>query len=200
MINERILFWIYFKGSLIRSRHSRFNPTILVGACLLRLFYDHTMNIRASLEKNTQKLPRRILRLPMYLMLTLVREGYKHAMRSNLTLRMPDYVVLAVLNEFGPCDQRSITERLRFDKSDVTKILNTLEAQGLIERKEDKLDGRRHFVDLTPKGKKQVEQIGLEISESMKGFLKGLTASEYDQLSKLLLKALAAQDNRFEER
>lgn len=120
-------------------------------------------------------------------------------MRSNLTLRMPDYVVLAALNEFGPCDQRSITERLRFDKSDVTKILNTLEARGFIDRKEDKSDGRRHFVDLTAKGARQVEQIGDEISESMKSFLKGLTASEYDQLSKLLLKALAAQDNRFQE-
>ncbi|HEX7676066.1 MAG TPA: MarR family winged helix-turn-helix transcriptional regulator [Bdellovibrio sp.] len=140
------------------------------------------------------RLPSRILRLPMYLMLTLTREGYRHAVRSDLKFRMPEYTVLAILEEFGPSDQRAIGERMGFDKSDVTKIINALESEGLVAREEDKIDKRRHCVALTAKGKRDLKDIGSDIEKSMRSFLRGLEPSEYATLTKLLIKAWSRMD------
>jgi DNA-binding MarR family transcriptional regulator len=146
-----------------------------------------------------QQLPDRVLALPVYLMLALIREGYRHAVRSKVDLRMPHYVVLAVLEEAGPCNQKQIAECIALDKSDVTKLMNELESRGLVQRVNDLQDRRRHRVTLTIKGKRQLEASDRELNSSMKMFLSGLSETEYEQLQRLLLKAIRAHDPRFGE-
>ena len=141
--------------------------------------------------------PSRLTALPMYLMLALTREGYRHAVRSKLEIRMPDYAVMAVVTEFGASDQRTIAERVGFDKSDVTKIINRLEGKSLVRRTEDEADHRRHCVALTAKGRRQLGVSDKELVDSMKVFLRGLDAAEYRQLQQLLLKAIRVHDQRF---
>ena len=133
----------------------------------------------------------------MYLMLALTREGYRHSVRSKLEFRMPDYAVMAALAEFGASDQRTIAERVGFDKSDVTKIINRLECKSLVQRTADQADHRRHCVALTAKGRRQLEASDRELVDSMKTFLRGLDAQEYRQLQQLLLKAIQVHDRRF---
>jgi DNA-binding MarR family transcriptional regulator len=144
-----------------------------------------------------QRLPDRVLALPVYLMLALTREGYRHAVRSKVDLRMPHYVVLAVLDEAGPCNQKQIAESIALDKSDVTKLMNELESRGLVQRVNDPQDRRRQRVTLTAKGKRQLEISGRELNTSMKMFLSGLSEIEYQELQRLLLKAIRAHDPRF---
>lgn len=144
------------------------------------------------------RLPSRIVALPMYLMLALTREGYRHGVQSNLQIRMTHYAVLAVLAEFGPSSQQAIAERVGFDKSDVTKIINHLEDQAFVQRMEDEADRRRHSVALTAKGEQQLEASDEELVASMRYFLRGLTSEEYGQLQELLLKALEVHDRRFQ--
>jgi DNA-binding MarR family transcriptional regulator len=133
----------------------------------------------------------------MYLMLALTKEGYRHAVRSKLEFRMPDYAVMSVLAEFGASDQRTLAERVGFDKSDVTKIINRLEDRSLVRRTEDPADHRRHSVALTAKGTRQLEMSDQELVDSMKVFLRGLDAEEYRELQRLLLKAIQVHDRRF---
>ncbi len=152
---------------------------------------------RADETNLMQRLPKRVLALPMYLMLTLTREGYRHAVRSQVGLRLPHYVVLAVLEDSGPCSQKSIAECIDFDKSDVTKLVNELEHRGFVRRVNDPEDHRRHRVTLTAKGKHQLEASDRELNASMRTFLSGLSAVEYHQLQQLLLKAIRAHDPRF---
>jgi DNA-binding MarR family transcriptional regulator len=133
----------------------------------------------------------------MYVMLALTREGYRHAVRSKLEFRMPDYAVMAVLAEFGASDQRTIAGRVGFDKSDVTKIINRLEEKSLVRRTQDEADHRRHCVALTARGRRQLEASDVELADSMKTFLRGLDAEEYQQLQILLLKAIRIYDPRF---
>jgi DNA-binding MarR family transcriptional regulator len=142
-------------------------------------------------------MPERLLALPMYLMVELSREGYRHAVKSGVEIRMPQYAVLAVLAEIGSCSQKAIAERIGFDKSDLTKIINELERSGLVQRLQDEEDSRRHSVTLTAKGKRQLEVSDRELTASMKAFLHGLNAQEYRQLQQLLLKAMQAHDERF---
>ena len=133
-------------------------------------------------------------------MLALVREGYRHVVRSQVDLRMPHYVVLAVLDESGPCSQKAVAECIGFDKSDVTKLMNELEDRGLVQRVEDPEDLRRHRVLLTAKGKRQLDVSDHELAESMRAFLSALTATEYRQLQQLLLKAIRSHDSRFDSK
>jgi DNA-binding MarR family transcriptional regulator len=146
---------------------------------------------------DSHRLPGRIVALPMYLMLALTREGYRHAVRSKLPIRMPHYAVLAALAEFGSSSQQGIAERIGFDKSDVTKMINRLEELALVQRTEDEADRRRHSVSLTAKGRRQLETSDKEVVASMRTFLKGLSAQEYRQLQLLLLKAIQVHDPRF---
>jgi MarR family transcriptional regulator, lower aerobic nicotinate degradation pathway regulator len=143
------------------------------------------------------QLPDRVLALPVYLMLALTREGYRHAVRSGIDLRMPHYVVLAVLEEAGPCSQKQIAECIALDKSDVTKLINELEDRKLVRRVNDPQDLRRHRVTITTKGKHQLETSDRELNSSMKTFLSGLSETEYQELQRLLLKAIRARDSRF---
>lgn len=142
-------------------------------------------------------LPERLLALPMYVMLALTREGYRHGVRSRLQIRMPQYAVLAVLDAFGPSSQKAIAESIGFHKSDVTKIINELENRALVQREEDAEDNRRHRVTLTAKGRRQLDTSEKELTTSMKDFLRGLSDQEYHQLQRLLLKAIAVHDLRF---
>jgi len=133
----------------------------------------------------------------MYLMLALTREGHRHAVQSKIHIRMPHYAVLATLAEFGSSSQQEIAERIGFDKSDVTKIINALEEQELLRRTTDEADRRRHSVTLTAKGRRQLDASDREIVASMRSFLRGLSSPEYQQLQQLLLKALQVHDPRF---
>lgn len=143
------------------------------------------------------RLPERLLSLPMYVMLALTREGYRHGVRSGLKIRMPHYAVLAILDQRGPISQKLIVESIGFHKSDVTKIINDLETHALVERQEDTEDSRRHRVTLTAKGKRQLEASAQELTASMRGFLRGLNDLEYRELKRLLVKAIEVHDARF---
>jgi MarR family transcriptional regulator, lower aerobic nicotinate degradation pathway regulator len=142
-------------------------------------------------------LPSRLLALPMYLMLALTREGYRHALRTKVKMRMPQYAVLASLEEFGPCSQKAIAACVGFDKSDVTKIINDLETRALVRRMEDAEDNRRHRVMLTSKGRQELRLGERELAASMRDFLRGLNLQEYRQLQRLLLQAIQVHDDRF---
>lgn len=142
-------------------------------------------------------LPERLLELPMYVMMALQREGYRRALESGVRIRMSHYAVLAVLAQFGPSSQKQIAERLGFDKSDATRIINQLEDQALIQRAEDEADRRRHTVSMTAKGRKQLEARDAELGACMRLFLRGLSSAEYQQLKRLLRKAMQVHDGRF---
>jgi len=142
-------------------------------------------------------LPERLLQLPMYLMMALTREGYRCAIASGVRVRLPHYAVLSVLAQFGSCSQKEIGERLGFDKSDATKIINHLEGRALIQRTKDEVDRRRHAVTLTAKGKRQLAASDAELLVCMRTFLRGLNRMEYKEIKRLLLKALQVHDRRF---
>lgn len=155
------------------------------------------MILTVTAEMTEYRLPDRLLALPMYGMLALTREGYRHGVRANVQVRMPQYAVLAVLDQLGPSSQKSVAEATGFHKSDVTKIINGLQARALVRRQEDAGDSRRHRVTLTPKGKRRLATAADELTASMRQFLRGLTDQEYRELQRLLRKAIEVHDPRF---
>jgi len=55
---------------------------------------------------------------------------------------------------------KSIAQRLEVAKSRVTKILEGLEARGLVSRTDDPQDGRIRLISLTPEGRRRAQQVG----------------------------------------
>jgi DNA-binding MarR family transcriptional regulator len=67
-------------------------------------------------------------------------------------LRPRHLVALQLLSEQGPVSQQGLAQSLSLDPSNVVGLLNELEERELITRRRDRIDRRRHIVELSPRG------------------------------------------------
>src|SRR5262245_20843213 len=72
---------------------------------------------------------------------------------------------LVRLAQAGPISQQGLIEALAVDPSGLVGILNALERDGLIERRRDPADRRRHIVEITPAGCAAADAVHKAIAE-----------------------------------
>ena len=95
---------------------------------------------------------------------------------------------LGVLFEVQACptSQQALIETIGVDPSKLVGLLNDLEADGLIVRKRDQEDRRRHIVEVSAKGSARLEEakkIAATVEEELLG---GLDAGQRAELLVLL--------------
>ncbi|ORB28043.1 MarR family winged helix-turn-helix transcriptional regulator [Mycolicibacterium parafortuitum] len=71
---------------------------------------------------------------------------------DELGITYPQYLVLLVLWEDGPCSVSHLGERLQLDSGTLSPLLKRLEAVGLVARRRSADDERRVEVSLTEAG------------------------------------------------
>ena len=139
------------------------------------------------------RLPELLLESPVVLMLQLLRVWKRRAEESGGPL-LPQIMVLACLEEFGPASQRDIARRLRWDPSDLVSVIDRLEDDGLARREKDPTDRRRHAVVLTDDGRRWMGDMGPRLRGRNRRLLPSLDDDERRELVALLRRALTAVD------
>jgi DNA-binding MarR family transcriptional regulator len=119
----------------------------------------------------------------------------KHGQIMNLRLRQALDVsglsprhgaALMRLAQAGPTSQQGLIEALAVDASALVAILNDLERDGLVERRRDPADRRRHIVQITSSGTRAVRAVEQAIAEVERDAFADLDQAEVAQLQRLL--------------
>jgi DNA-binding MarR family transcriptional regulator len=105
-------------------------------------------------------------------------------------LRPRHLIALKLLSEYGQASQQSLGEALQLDPSNVVGLLNELEERGLITRRRDPADRRRHIVELSKLGHKELGLAETRLQCVEDGLLSALTADERATLYELLVRAV----------
>ena len=108
-------------------------------------------------------------------------------------LRPRHVVALTLLDDHGPAGQQGLAEALSLDPSNVVGLLNELEERGLITRRRDPADRRRHIVEVSSDGRRQLRSIQRLLARVEDDVLHALSPDERATLHGLLVRAAAGQ-------
>ncbi|HEY6275488.1 MAG TPA: MarR family transcriptional regulator [Streptosporangiaceae bacterium] len=100
--------------------------------------------------------------------------------------------VLSALDKLGAQSQQQLGRAIGVDPRNAVPIIDALEQRGLLERRPDPADRRKHAITLTRAGHIKIEQLGQSGSEIEESFLASLTDQERDRLHATLSKLFAA--------
>lgn len=116
------------------------------------------------------------------------------AERDGSSAELKKIITLSYLRELGPVGQKYFGSVLCLDANNVVLLLNELEAEGLIVRKRDPEDRRRHVVEPTEMGLavlRQAEQVMFGLEDDL---LAALDEEQRAQLRTLLHQTLYGPD------
>src|SRR5262249_37821753 len=127
----------------------------------------------------------------MVLLTRLARVVYRRSSEAVLGMRLKQYVALCYLRDRERVSQQALGEALYLDANNLVILLNEVERAGLVERRRDPEDRRRHIVELTAAGAEALERAeeGMESVEDE--VLAGLSPGDRATLRELLSRALA---------
>jgi MarR family transcriptional regulator, lower aerobic nicotinate degradation pathway regulator len=111
------------------------------------------------------------------------------AVLAPLGLRPRHLVALTVLRDGGDCTQQALAATLEMDGANIVGLLNELEAEKLIERRRSPEDRRRHVVELTDVGARQLADVELALAAVEGEVLGALDESQRETLYNMLLQA-----------
>ena len=97
------------------------------------------------------------------------------------------HAILLTLDESPRETQGAIADALGYDRGQLVGLLDELESRGLVIRRRDPNDRRRHVVELTSEGRAELQRLSELARRLEEEFLAPLDQGERQQLHGLLL-------------
>src|SRR2546425_9818878 len=144
------------------------------------------------------QLPEELVASATFLLKRLGFAAKERAMEAYESTGLPPYphAILLVLGERSRETQGAIADALGYDRGQLVGLLDELEERGLIERRRDPNDRRRHLVRLTTDGEKMHRRLRALSKEIEDEFLSPLSAAERANLHALLYRLAEKHDPR----
>lgn len=93
--------------------------------------------------------------------------------KNNIALTKEQWTILGVLWQDDGCSQQTLADRTYKDKPGITRLIDNLEKESLVERRPDTKDRRLNLIFLTSKGKaiekEVIEIVNQTINDTVKG-------------------------------
>ena len=121
--------------------------------------------------------------------LMLGQKGRIHAIASEFDLAPAQVHALHVLEPDHPCAMSKLAQALRCDNSNVTGIVDRLEARGLVERRPGESDRRVKMLAVTPAGAELRERLAERLRQPPEA-LAAMDEDDARALRDLLARAL----------
>jgi MarR family transcriptional regulator, lower aerobic nicotinate degradation pathway regulator len=151
-----------------------------------------------ELERPLPPLPKELIASTTFL---LKRLGYAAKERGMLAyeregLHPYHFAILLALDEGEHETQGAIADALGYDRGQLVGLLDEIEERGLVERRRDPNDRRRHLVQLTAEGRKTLKRLRAVARQLEDEFLAPLSESERAKLHTLLLRLAETHEPR----
>jgi DNA-binding MarR family transcriptional regulator len=143
---------------------------------------ERALEARGGVLEERRSSPGLLLALLGHLAMRRLREAH---VRHGLSPRQ--FQILGLLHDRGPTGQRELGQEMDADPSVLVTLLNPLEASGLLSRRRDPLDRRRHLVTLTARGERRLDAAARAQREAENELFAGLDHAQREQLRSLLL-------------
>ena len=88
------------------------------------------------------------------------------------------WIYLRVLAQHGEINQLELSKRVGMASATAVPALDNMEKRGLLKRRRDPEDRRKHYVGLTDKGRRLVDKLLPKIGEMIFESLEGITHEE----------------------
>ncbi len=115
-------------------------------------------------------------------------------MKKRLGLTGSKWKIILALNLSDDLSQKELAEKIYVDGSTLVPIIDRMERDGLVERRQDQNDRRNNRIFLTKKSESVVNSIIEIILELRKIIYKGLSQEELESAKKILKKIIESAD------
>jgi DNA-binding MarR family transcriptional regulator len=144
------------------------------------------------------RLPEELVASATFLLKRLGYAAKEQAMAAYEETGLHPYhhAILIALGEDSPETQGSIADALGYDRGQLVGLLDELEKRGLVERRRDPDDRRRHLVTLTADGKRMLNRMRAVAKQSEDDFLDPLSDEERATFHAFLLRLAQKHEPR----
>jgi DNA-binding MarR family transcriptional regulator len=144
--------------------------------------------LRAAVRGPT--LPEELVESTTFLLKRLGFTAKERAMKAydEVGLHPYHHAVLIALSEGSHETQGAIADALGYDRGQLVGLLDELEERGLVERRRDPKDRRRHLVGITTQGKRTLRTLRTLARRLEADYLEPLSENERSELHSLLLR------------
>jgi MarR family transcriptional regulator, temperature-dependent positive regulator of motility len=111
---------------------------------------------------------------------------------AGFDLTPVQYAALATINSNPAIDQITLAGLIAYDRTTITGVVDRLVQKGLVIRQTSSRDRRARELKITDAGRQTLRKITPAVESAQQIMLRGLTAKEAAELTRLMRKAIAA--------